>query len=131
MRELTSVELSAVAGGCQTHSSCNPAPSSCGTVWNAATIAAYAGYLAGEYNLQADLYNHASCCTIKSAEQNVVTDTQIGYTYGQTHTTAEATALLNNVVASIHSAVKLGSCGCVDAMSTIDFPSAKSGGGLG
>ncbi|NHO32391.1 hypothetical protein [Acetobacter fallax] len=130
MRELTMMELNEVSGGCNTHPSCSPRPAcnphpSCTP--GAASIAAYAGYLAGEYNVQADIFNHASCSTISSAQQNVYTDTKMGYTAGLSMTVCQATTLLNNVVSAIHSAVSLNQCGYVTAMSTIDFPPNTTG----
>ncbi|GEN64261.1 hypothetical protein AOE01nite_24850 [Acetobacter oeni] len=90
-------------------------------------IAAYAGYLAGEYNVAADIYNHASCSTISSAVQNVCTDTRLGYTEGLSMTVAQATSLLNTVVSSIKSAVTLNGCGMVSGMSTVTFPPNGTG----
>ncbi|MBV1837310.1 hypothetical protein [Acetobacter estunensis] len=143
MRDLTTTELNEVSGGCGgggwSGGGCQPSYNPCGGYqpsWNscvssAGMIAAYAGYLAGEYNVTADIYNHASCSTIQSAVCNVYADVKEGYTLGQSMTVCQATTLLNNVVASIHAAVTLNGCGQVTAMNTITFPPSSGGGGFG
>ncbi|WP_242006552.1 hypothetical protein [Acetobacter estunensis] len=92
MRDLTTTELNEVSGGCGGGGwgggGCQPSYNPCGGYqpsWNscvssAGMIAAYAGYLAGEYNVTADIYNHASCSTIQSAVCNVYADVKEGYT---------------------------------------------------
>lgn len=128
MRELTTIEMNEVAGGC--YSSCRPQPvcnpQPCGS--SAASITAYAGYLAGTYNVYADLFNHASCSTIQSAIQNVYADVQAGYKLGLSMTVSDAKALLSQVQTSIRNAVTTNSCGWVTAMTLVDFPPNDNGG---
>ena len=129
MRELTTTEMTEVSGGCWNYNPCSYHPvAPCGP--NAATIAAYAGYLAGEYNIHADIFNGASCSTIQSAISNMYADTKMGYNAGLSMTVAQATSLLNNVKSAIRGAVTTNSWGCVTAMTTITFP-PSNGGGLG
>lgn len=130
MRELTSVEMTEVSGGC-CYNPCgyHPVAPTCGP--SASVIAAYAGYLAGQYNVQADIFNGASCSTIQSAICNMYADVKAGYTMGQSMTVKQATTLLHNVESSIRGAVTTNCWGCVTSMNLIDFPPAANNGGLG
>ncbi|MFT8719556.1 hypothetical protein [Acetobacter sp.] len=134
MRELTITEQNEVAGGCCWQpcapSPCHPVAPSCG-VSQASMIAAYAGFLAGQYNVMADLFNHASCSTVQQAVSNVCTDMQIGYNLGKSMTVSAATALLCQVTSEIKGAVTVNSCGWVTGMNLIDFPPSSNTGGLG
>lgn len=94
-------------------------------------IAAYAGYLAGQYNVMADIFNHASCSTIQSAVSNMYADIKTGYTMGQSMSVAQATALLCQVTSDIKGAVTVNSCGWVTGMNLIGFPPSSDNGGLG
>ncbi|NHN88323.1 hypothetical protein [Acetobacter conturbans] len=129
MRELTMVEMGAVAGGCcwQPCRPSQPVAPSCGNS-SAALIAAYAGYLAGEYNVVADIFNHASCSTVQQAVSNVCTDIKTGYTAGLSMTVAQATTLLTNVTSEIKSSITISGCGGISAMNLVDFPPTASSG---
>lgn len=127
MRELTTTEMTEVSGGCcWNYNPCGYQPVVCGP--SASVIAAYAGYLAGEYNVQADIFNGASCSTIQSAICNVYADTKVGYTQGQSMTVAQATGLLNSVHSAIRGAVTTNCWGCITSMTTITFPPSNGGG---
>ncbi|MCH4091962.1 hypothetical protein [Acetobacter sp.] len=126
MRELTTTEMTEVSGGCWNYNPCGYQPVVCGP--SAATIAAYAGYLAGEYNIRADIFNGASCSTIQSAISNMYADTKLGYTEGLSMTVAQAKTLLGNVQSAIRGAVTTNRWGCITAMTTITFPPSASGG---
>lgn len=140
MRELTTTELNTVAGGCGSFNACHPHPSSCHpqpshsscgqSVSLSGMIGAYAGYLAGMYNVAADYFNHASCSTISSAWQNVGADMQLGYTAGKSMSVSGAMSLLQNTISSIQGAQTYGNCGCLISATTITFPPI-TGGGLG
>ncbi|BAU38477.1 hypothetical protein WSS15_20800 [Acetobacter pasteurianus] len=126
MRDLTTAELDEVSGGCW-GGGCYPQPSPCQPSWNpcggsAAQITAFAGYLAGQYDVMADIYNHADCTTVQTAISNISTDMKAGYAIGQNMTVAQADAFLNNVVSSIQSAVSWNNYGQVTQMNPIDFP---------
>ncbi|NHO33163.1 hypothetical protein [Acetobacter fallax] len=134
MRELSALELDTVSGGCGgqgggwSHSSCNPQPSCGSSVSTAGMIGAYAGYLAGMYNVAADYFNHASCSTIASAWQNVASDMQIGYADTKGMSVSGAQSFLKQTISSIQGAQSYGNCGALIAASTIAFPAVNTGG---
>ncbi|MCH4092600.1 hypothetical protein [Acetobacter sp.] len=128
MRELSLSELNTVSGGC-----CyNPRPA-CGgfsQVSLSGMIGAYAGYLAGMYNVGADYFNHASSSTIASAWQNVGNDMKIGYSIGSSMSVSGALSLLQQTVSTINSAVTVNKCGRVTSETLIAFP-ISTGSALG
>ncbi|MBV1837807.1 hypothetical protein [Acetobacter estunensis] len=135
MRELTIAELDIVSGGCggwqpQHSGGCHPAPSCGSQVSLSGMIGAYAGYLAGMYNVGADYFNHASCSTIASAWQNVGADMKLGYSTTASMSVKDAMSFLQSTISSIQGAQSWGNCGCLLAENTISFP-ASSGGGFG
>ncbi|MFT8717961.1 hypothetical protein [Acetobacter sp.] len=128
MRELSVAELDTVSGGC-----CHQPTHSCGgggfpqsSVSLSGMIGAYAGYLAGMYNVGADYFNHASCSTIASAWQNVGADMKLGYSMGQSMSVSGAMQLLQTTISSISSAVTVSGCGHITSENLITFPSSSS-----
>ncbi|WP_291365839.1 hypothetical protein [Acetobacter sp. UBA5411] len=129
MRELSLSELNTVSGGC-----CYHPQHSCGGASQtslAGMIGAYAGYLAGMYNVGADYFNHASCSTIASAWQNVGNDMKLGYSMGSSMSVSGALNLLQQTVSSISSAVTVNKCGWVTSENLISFPVSPGGSALG
>lgn len=124
MRELSVSELNTVSGGC-----CHYSQPSCGgasQVSLSGMIGAYAGYLAGMYNVGADYFNHASCSTIASAWQNVASDVKTGYSMGASMSVSGALNLLQQTISSINSAVSVNRCGWVVSENLIAFPGSPS-----
>ncbi|NHN83972.1 hypothetical protein GOB93_04850 [Acetobacter musti] len=129
MRELSVSELDAVSGGCQVFSGgCAPHPSCAPSTSVSGMIGAYAGFLAGMYNVEADYFNHASCSTIASAWQDVGTDMKLGYSATQNMSVSAATSFLKQTISAIQGAETFGKCGSVVAASTIAFPTITPGG---
>lgn len=135
MRELTISELDEVSGGCCGghpfyNLGCgNPAWNSCSTT--PAQTAAFAGYIAGRYDVMVDIYNHADCATMQADIAAMSADMRHGYTAGSNMTAGQANSLLNNVVSSIHSAISFNGCGQL-SMVKVDFPpSGNNSGALG
>ncbi|GBR05328.1 hypothetical protein [Acetobacter oeni] len=133
MRELSVAELDEVSGGCRSfggggagHSSCNPQPSCGSSTSLSGLIGAYAGYLAGMYNVAADYINGASCSTTASAWQNVATDMQIGYADTKGMSVSGAESFLQQTVAAIQGAQSYSGCGSL-SLTTIAFPTNGTG----
>lgn len=129
MRELSLSELNTVSGGCCSHA--QPSCGGFGQVSISGLIGAYAGYLAGMYNVGADYFNNASCSTIASAWQNVGNDMQIGYSMGSSMSVNGALNRLQQTVSSISSAVTVNKCGWVTSENLISFPVSPGGSLLG
>ena len=131
IRELTTSELDIVSGGCGHQS--RP---QCGGGWSgsqcssslAGQIGAYAGYLAGMYNVGADYFNHASCSTIASAWKNVASDVSLGYSTTKNMSVSAAMQFLQQTISSIQSAVTVNSCGFITGETLIAFPAGQQSG---
>ncbi|NHN88421.1 hypothetical protein [Acetobacter conturbans] len=131
MRELSIAELETVAGGCCSHSqhACGGGGQSSASL--SGMIGAYAGYLAGMYNVSADYFNHASCSTISSAWQNVASDEKIGYSTTQNMSVGDAMKFLQQTISTIRSAVTVSGCGCITGENAIAFPITSSSSTFG
>ena len=113
MRDLSGSELDEVSGGCFHfhHSSHSCASSS-------SLIGALAGLAAGLYNLEADLFNGATCSAVKSAVHNIASDVKLGFEMGASMTVSGAETLLSDTFSTIRSASS--------SMNLIAFPVAPA-----